>query len=123
MIWRTVQSILLLVLIINTAFNQLLSFSIHFSSIISNKNDYLYHRTPCTVYGNSKPEVETTKASSYSYLNVFDEISGYSDDEFPPDFPFEEGIYGEILPSSLRSLFGTGIILILRVVYRRIIYK
>ena len=109
MIWGTNESILLLLLSIIVAFNQLQSFSIHFSSIISNNKDYLHNRTACitTVDGGNSPEVETAKELAlYSYLKVFDEISGYSDDEFPADFPSEEGIYGEILPYSLRSLFG-----------------
>ena len=98
--------VLLVVLCIITDFDQLQSFPIRFSiSILSPIQTSINN----LVDGSNYPGDVTAVVGQYSFLKVFDNISGYSDDEFPSDFPLEEGIYGEILPSSLRTLFEEGL--------------
>ena len=94
---------LLFLLSIIASIKHINGFPIH-----NNKKKYLPLVAPCINtadnvginYSGVEPANEI-----YTYLNVFDDISGYCDDEFPSDFGSEEGIYGEVLPSSLRSLF------------------
>ena len=102
MTWSIKSCILFLLISIIIASQQIHGFSFH------NKKKNLHIPTACintVVEGSNDPVVEPAN-KLYTYQNIFDDISGYFDDKFPSDIGFEEGIYGEVLPSSLRSLFG-----------------